>query len=72
MGLGGSTASAHVSLSQRGADSAGLLHTDTENAAAIRAGESHGTSEDYNNCPSIHNHHIRFFSFIHKKMSSED
>lgn len=42
MGLGGLTVSVHVSLSQRGADSAGLIETGTEKSAISPSAPARG------------------------------
>lgn len=42
MGLGALTVSVHVSLSQRGADSGGLIETDTEKSAISPSAPARG------------------------------
>lgn len=76
MGLGGLTVSVHVSSRQRGADSSGLIETDTEKSAItppplLREGTeaSHGTNGDYTNCQvTQRSPHLLYFihPFINK------
>lgn len=42
MGLGGLTVSVHVSVSQKGADSGGLIETDTEKSAISPSAPARG------------------------------
>lgn len=81
MGLGGLTASAPLSLSQSGADSGGLIETDTENTAISPSSSTRGgggvgesdvsswdyTNRLYKNSSGVQNHRIHFFHLFRKK-----